>query len=368
MKISCSQSELLKGLTIVSSAVAQRTTNPIMECILIDASTNDIRLTGNNNQMGIETIIPGSIRERGQVAIESKKLLEIVRNLPNNQVIIESNNNFETAINCDTAHFTVPGRNGDEFPYIPVLPRNVPIEISQYSLREIIRQTIFSTVENDNGHLMNGELLQVEDNRLRLCSLDGHRISIRNLKLRDSHESLSAIIPARTLGEISKNMSGSVDDMVSIYITGNHVIFEFDMTTVVSRLIEGTFFNVNNMLSDDFETRIIINRRELVESIRRALPMVSDTDKKPIVMTVHDQNMNISIVSSSGRFEEDLGMVKDGRDIQIAFNPKLILDVLKVVDEETVTMYLLTAHSPLFIKNEDGDYIYLVLPVNFNGR
>ena len=367
MVITCSQNELLKGLNIVSKAVPVRTTMSILECILIDASTNDIRLTSNDMELGIETIVPGSIKERGRVALDAKIFLDMVRSLPNNQVTLTSDDRFVTHIDCENAHFMVPGKNGEDFPYIPVIPRNTPIELSQFTLRETIRQTIFSTLENDKNRLMAGELFEVKGENLRVASLDGHRISIRYIKLKDTYQDMSVIVPAKTLNEIAKIISGSLDNVVKIYFSDNHAIFEFDMTTVVSRLIEGEFFHIDKMLSNDYETKLLINRRDLMDSIGRSMLMVNETDKKPIVLDIYDQTFNMTVSTFRGTFQEDLTMVKEGRDIKIAFNPKFIMEALRAVDDENVSMYLLTPRSPLFIRDDAGAYVYLILPVNFNG-
>lgn len=366
MKITCSQAELIKGLNIVSKAVPTRTTMSILECILIDASASDIRLTSNDMEIGIETVIPGSIEERGRVALDAKIFVDIARRLPNNQVVITSDERFQTQIDCEKAHFTVPGKSGEDFPYIPVIPRNVPIEISQFTLRETIRQTIFSISENDNNRMMGGELFEIKGDNLRVASLDGHRISIRNLRLKESYEDNSVVVPGKTLNEISKIIGGSLDEMVQIYITENHIIFEFDQTTVVSRLIEGEFFRIDQMLSSDYETKLAINRKDLIESIDRATLMVNESDKKPIILNIHDQVFNMTISTFRGNFEEELTTMKEGRDIMIAFNPKFIIEALRAIDDENVTMYMLTPKSPCFIRNDNGDYIYLILPVNFN--
>lgn len=367
MVITCSQYELLKGLNTVSKAVPVRTSNPILQCILIDASTNDIRLTSNDMEIGIETIIPGSIKERGRVALDARIFVDMVRNLPNNQVTIKSDDNLMTQIKCENAHFEIPGKSGDDFPYIPVIPRNVPIEISQFTLRETIRQTIFSTKENDTKQIMSGELFEISGEYMRVSSLDGHRISIRKIRLQDSYDDTKVIVPAKTLKEISNIISGSYDDMVSIYITDNHVIFEFDMTTVVSRLIDGEFFQVDKMLSNDYETKVMINRKELMESIKRSMLMVNESDKKPIVFDIYEQTFHMNVSTTRGNFDENLNMIKDGRDIKIAFNPKFLYDALNAIDDENASLYLLTPRSPLFIRDDAGSYIYLVLPVNFNG-
>ena len=371
MKITCSQSDLLKGLSMVGNAVPVRTTMSILECVLVDASTNEIHLTANNMELGIETVIPGKIIERGKIALDNKIFSGIVRSLPNETVTITTDDRGETYIDCENGKhpisYTISGKSGEDFPYLPVIPRRTPITISQFTLHEVIMQTIFSIANDESNHMMSGELFDLDGDRLRIVSLDGHRISIRHVRLKESYNKQSVIVPGKTMTNIAKIVNGSVDDMVTIYIAENHIIFEFDQTMVISRLIDGEYFAIDKMLSDDYESKITINRRELAESIRRATPMISEIDKKPVVLDIHDQVFHMSITSSKGNYEEELNMVKEGRDIKIAFNPKFISDVLRVIEDENVVMYLLTPKSPCFIRDEAGNYIYLILPVNFNG-
>jgi DNA polymerase-3 subunit beta len=338
----------------------------ILECILIDASTNEIKLTANDMEIGIETIIEGDILERGVIALDAKFFSEVVRKLPDNDVTIETDEKFKTIITCEKSNFTIVGRSGEDFSYIPVIPRNEPVMISQFTLKEVIRQTIFSIADNDNNKIMSGELFEIEDNRLKVVSLDGHRISIRNILLKDSYEKKKVIVPGKSLNEINKIIGGSTEDMVNIFITDNHIIFEFDNTTVVSRLIEGEFFRIENMLSSDYETKFKVNKRELLDCIDRATLLVKEGDKKPIIMNITDENMELRINSVVGSMEEDIEINKQGRDIMIGFNPKFFIDALRVIDEEEVTIYMVNPKAPCFIRDDEEKYIYLILPVNFN--
>ena len=199
MKIICSKANLLKGVNIVSKAVPTRTTMAILECILIDASAGEIKLTANDMEIGIETIIDGDIIERGIIALDAKIFSEIVRKLPDNDVTIETDATFKTVITCEKAKFNIIGKSGEDFSYIPVIPRNEPVVISQFTLKEVIRQTIFSIADNDNNKLMTGELFEINDNRLKVVSLDGHRISIRNIELKESYEHKKVVVPGKTL-------------------------------------------------------------------------------------------------------------------------------------------------------------------------
>lgn len=242
MKLICSKSNLLHGVNIVSKAVPTKTTMAILECILIDASTNDIKLTANDMELGIETKIKGEIAERGVIALDAKIFSEIVRKLPDSDVVIETDSSFKTTITCEKAKFNIVGKSGDDFSYIPYIERNEAIHISQFTLKEVIRQTIFSIADNDNNKLMTGELFEIEENHLKVVSLDGHRISIRNIELKENYDHKKVVVPGKTLQEVSKILPGSAEEEVQIYLTDNHIVFEFDDTTVVSRLIGGRIF------------------------------------------------------------------------------------------------------------------------------
>ena len=366
MKLICSKSNLLHGVNIVSKAVPTRTTMAILECILIDASENEIKLTANDMELGIETKIEGEIAERGVIALDAKIFSEIVRKLPDSDVTIETDASFKTTITCEKAKFNIVGKSGDDFSYIPYIERNEPIVMSQFTLKEVIRQTIFSIADNDNNKLMTGELFEIEENDLKVVSLDGHRISIRNIELKNNYSHKKVVVPGKTLQEVSKILPGSAEDEVSIFLTDNHIVFEFENTTVVSRLIEGEYFKIEQMLSSDYETKVKINKRELLDCIDRATLLVKEGDKKPIIMNITDGTMELKINSFIGSMNEDIDIAKEGKDILIGFNPKFFIDALRVIDEEEVTLYMVNPKAPCFIKDDEGTFIYLILPVNFN--
>lgn len=366
MKLICSKANLLKGVNIVSKAVPTRTTMNILECILIDASTNEIKFTANDMELGIETKIEGEIAEHGIIALDAKIFSEIVRKLPDNEVTIETDNSFQTLITCEKAKFNIIGKSGEDFSYLPYVERMDSIIMSQFTLKEVIRQTIFSIADNDNNKLMTGELFEISENQLKVVSLDGHRISIRNINLKDYYKYKKVVVPGKTLNEISKILPGSADKEVVIYITDNHIIFEFDQTTVVSRLIEGEYFRIEQMLSSDYETKVRINKKELLDCIDRATLLIKEGEKKPIIMNVADGHMELKINSFIGSMNEDIDIDKEGKDILIGFNPKFLIDALKVIDDETIDIYLVNPKAPCFIRDEEETYTYLILPVNIN--
>ena len=366
MRITCSRDVLQKGVTIVSKAVSSKTTMPILECILIHTEDNAIRMSANDTELGIETTLIGTISEPGSIAIDAKLFSEIVRRLPDNMVYIESTEQDIITIVCEKAHFSIPGKNPEEFVRMPKIEKTEGISLSQFTLKQIIQQTIFSVADNGNNPMMSGELLEVTGNILKLVSLDGHRISIRKVELKESYRSIRAVIPGKTLNEISKILGDSTDSSVLIYFTQNHVLFEFEETIVVSRLIEGEYFRIDQMLGGDYLTKLVVNKKDMNSCIDRAALLIRESDKKPIIINVTDESMEVRLNSPFGSMREELLIHKTGKDITIGFNPRFLADALRVIDDEEISIYMINAKAPCFIRNDEETYTYLILPVNFN--
>ena len=365
MKLICSKSILLNGVQIVSKAVSNKTTMSILECIMVDATNGNITLTGNDMDLGIETVIEGEIVEEGAIALDAKIFLEIVRKLPDSDIIMETDSSYKTTITCGNARFNIIGKSGEDFSYLPVVERENSISISQFTLKEVVRQTIFSISDNENNKLMTGELFEINGNELKVVSLDGHRISIRKIQLRETYAPKKVVVPGKTLNEVSKILPGGAENFVKISFAEKHIVFEFDNTTVVSRLIEGEYFKIDQMLSSDYETKVKINKREFLECIDRATLLVKEGDKKPIIINITDGMMELKINSLLGSMNEDIDIEKQGKDLMIGFNPKFLIDALRVIDDENVDLYMVNPKAPCFIKNAEESYIYLILPVNF---
>lgn len=365
MKIVCTKSNLLTGVQTVSKAVPNKTTMSILECILVDTTNGDIRLTANDMELGIDTVIEGEILEKGMIALDAKIFLEIVRKLPDNDITIETDSSFKTTITCEKAKFNIIGKSGEDFSYLPEIERNDSVVISQFTLKEVIRQTIFSIADNENNKLMTGELFEIADDMLKVVSLDGHRISIRKIALKNSYGNKKVVVPGKTLSEISKILSGDMDKDVNIFFTDKHILFEFNDTVVVSRLIEGEYFKIDQMLSSDYETKIKMNKRELLDCIDRATLLVKEGDKKPVIIDVKDTSMQLKMNSTVGSMDEDIDIEKEGKDLKIGFNPKFLIDALRVIEDEEILLYMVNPKAPCFIKDEEESYIYMILPVNF---
>ena len=363
MKLVCKKSDLISGINIVMKAVSSKTTMSILECILIDATEGEIKMTANDMELGIETKVLGEIIEAGSIAIDAKIFSEIVRKLPDNDVLIEVNDEIKANITCENAKFNILVKSAEDFSYLPVIEKNNKITISQFSLKEVIRQTSFAINDAEKNKLLTGELFEVHGNKLKVVALDKFRIAIRNIELKEEYGDFKVLVPGKSLNEISKILNGGVDDF-NIYFTNNHILFEFDDTIVVSRLIEATnYFDTDKMISNDYKTKITINKKEMADCIDRATLLIKEGDKKPVFLTIKDTEMELSINTFIGSMDESIPISKEGSDIMISFNPKFLIDILKVLDQEQVSIFFTNPKAPCFIRDEENSYIYIVLPV-----
>lgn len=366
MKIQCQKVDLLNGVNIVLKAIPVKSTMPILGCIVIEAGNQYIKLLANDMELGIETLVKGTVFEPGTVALDAKIFSEIIRRLPENEVFITTDDKYMTEIVCEKANFSISGKSSEEFPYLPKIEKENAVVLSQFTLKEVIRQTVFSISDNENNKIMTGELFEIKGNELRVISLDGHRISIRRIEMKDAYEEQKVIIPGKTLNEISKILSGEASSTVQIYFTDKHALFEFDDTVVLTRLIEGEYYHIDQMLSSDYETKVTINKKELQSCIERASLLIRETDKQPIIIDIDNNNFELKINTAIGSMNEEIDIAMEGKNIIIGLNPKFLLDALRVIDDETVNLYFINAKAPCFIRNQEQTYIYLILPVNIN--
>ena len=365
MKFSASKSDLQAGIGIAIRAVPSHTTMKILECILIQAEGSGLILTANDMEMGIETHVKAQVEERGIIAIDAKMFSEIVRKLPDEIVFFESDHNLNIRIYSGKANFLIGGKSGDEFSGLPSVEMDDCVTLSQFTLKSVIQETIFSISTNENSKVMTGELFEIRGSILRVIALDGHRIAIRRVSLKETYNDKKVIVPGKILQDLCRILPGEMDEVVDIYFSANHIVFEIPGTRMISRLIDGEYYNVDQMISSDYETKVTVNKARLFDCIDRANLFVREGDKKPIIFEIDDNEMSLSIDSPLGSMNELLDIEKEGRNIVIGFNPRFMMDVLKAVNEEEISIYLVNPKAPCFIKNDELTYTYLVLPVNF---
>lgn len=371
MKIKLRKSDLLSAVNIAGRAIPAKTTMPILTCFLVEAYAEGIYFSANDTELAVRTMINPEkceIFEPGSIAIDARLLSEIVRKISleeSAEVMITSDGTL-VEITSGNSLFRIQEKDPEQFPGLPEVSESRSISLSQFTLKEIIRDTIFSIAQNDSNKMMTGELFEVKGDNLRVISLDGHRISIRNTGLKKDYGELKAIIPGKTLNEISKVIADDNEKEIILYFDPSFVSFQFEGTVMVSRLIDGEFFRIDSMLSSDYETKLTVNKREFLSSVERASILISESDKKPLILKIEEETLNLRVNSQTGFLDDVLYTEKAGKNLMIAFNPKFLLDSLRAIDKETVTLYMTTPKAPCFIRDEENTYIYLILPVNFN--
>lgn len=367
MQLICNKIDLLNGVNTVLKAVSSRTTLPILQCILLQATNDELKLISNDLELGIESQVKASIKEKGSIALEARIFSEIVKRLPDSEVIITVDENHLTTIECEKSKFNISGHPGSEFIQLPQIEKQKSFTISQAIFKEMIRQTIFSIAVEEIRPIFTGELLEVKDKKFNIVSVDGYRVSIRETDLDQATQDFKVVVPGKTLNEINKIISSYEEDYMTIYYTDKHILFELDDSIVVSRLLEGDFPKYDQIFSKDYEIIATIDRKNLIHSLERAALITRENKKNPIKIEIKDQNMIITSNTEIGNVREELDISQEGKEIEIAFNPKYLIDALKVIDDDMVNLQFTNALNPCIIRKIDGDdYKYLILPIRLN--
>ena len=365
MKVVCSKENLMKGLNTVKSAVPVRTTMDILRCVLLEAEENTLKLTANDTSLGIETKLDAMVTESGCIAIESNLFYSIIQKLPDEDVLIETGYQYEISIRSGSANLVISGMDPNQFITVPNVEAEGEVSVSQLIFREMIRKVIFSISDTNLNAAMSGVYLEVLNDKIRMTTLDGHRISIRNNELENDFGTHNAIIPGKTMNDLQKIISGEFEKKMRILFARNYIIFLYDTTKVVSRVIDGDYFKIDSMLRDEYETHVRINKKRFLDCLDRSTLLINESDKKPIILDIRDEEVNMRLKSQRGSMNESIDIEKDGKDLKIAFNPKLLMDALRVIEDEEVDIYLVKYNYPCTVKNAEDTYKYVILPVNF---
>ena len=365
MKFSCSRDSLLNAINIVSKAVSSRTTLPILECILLTASEDGLKLTANDMELAIESsYIDADIDETGKIAVDARFFSDIIRKVNGDTVKISVDDKNIATIKCGKSEFKISGQDGEDFPPIPEVEKNVKFVISQNDLRNLIRQTIFSISQDESKPVLTGELIEIEDNMIDFVSVDGYRISYKQAELFQSVGSKRAIVPGKSLGEIAKILAQDEDEKAVLYFTDNHVMADINGNIVVSRLIQGEFRKYQQSFTNDYKTSAKINKTEMLDCLERASLISRDSRKIPVKLEISGNNIVITANAETSTAYEEVAAELDGDKLTIAFNPKYLIDALKAIDDEDVYMHFNTPLSPCVFKPVECEgYKYLVLPL-----
>ena len=367
MKFKCAKDDLVNAVLAVEKAVAVRSTLPIIGNILIEAEENGLKFSANDLEMGIEMVIDAAISEKGSILAPAKTISGIVTKLPDGEVNVETEKNNQIKIVCGRSKFNIHGLATDEFPMLQKINTGIDLRIEAEELKEMIKQTIIAVSFDESKHVLNGIYVEVDESEIKFIATDGYRLAKRIATLKEkTKEGIQVIVPTKAMMEISKVLTqedfhGAVD----ITITKDHIAFNFDKVYLIVRLIQGKFPDYKQVVPAATKTEITMSRKDLFEAAERASIIASSSANIIKIETVDEKLLITANTANVGDASELLDIKIDGeKDIKIAFNVRLIMDVLKNIDEDNITLSLNSSLSPGLVKpKEDNEYIYVIMPI-----
>ena len=367
MNIKCKLKELINGLNIVSKTSIFRTTMPILEGVLIEAKNNSIKLTTYDLEIGTEHTMDCEVIEEGKTVVDVKTLNEIVRKIEDEvvEILVEDNLFVLKSIN---GIFKLATMNANEYPKLPIFNIESSITIKQKLFKDMIRRTVFAVSTDDNRPIYNGSLLKVENNILTIVAVDGFRLALRKNMNEKNINDFKVIIPGKVLSELLKILSDDEESEVKIGVNKNQALFEMGQSILISRIIEGDFLNYNAIIPDSYETKIVVKTKNLLDSFERVALFAKENKEKdkrsPLKMNIGIDGIVLSCVSETGDAKEGVQAVVEGKDLEIGFNPRYVIDALKVIDDAEICIEFTSNLAPVLIKPVNtNEYVYVVLPI-----
>jgi DNA polymerase-3 subunit beta len=364
MKFIVSQKNLNDAITTVQKAVSNKSNLPILKSIFIEAKGNEIRLVGNDLSIAIDITLEAEVITPGKAAVNSRLLGEIIRKLPDAFVTLSTDEHYQLTIKCMQSSFQLAGYAYDEYPDLPLVDHSVSYTMHKDLFKDMIRQTIFATSQDETRPILTGSLLEIEGAEMTMVAIDLYRVAIKKVKV-PSHADCRAVIPAKALNELLKILSTlEHKDDVTLYYADKYIKFEMGNIMMITRLLEGEFIKYNQIMPKDYKSLVTVKTEALYQAIDRASLMAKEGKNTSVKFKITDEALFISSNVEIGSASEVVSITLEGDDLEIGFNPKYWLDVLKVIDSEMVQIELTTNVSPCIVKPLDqNDYTYLVLPV-----
>lgn len=362
LKIKVSQSNLSKCITIVQKGISSKTTLPILNGILLEAYNDKLKLTGTDLELGIESNLDCEVIEEGSVVITSRIFGDVIKKLPSLDVIIETDENNTVRIACGNSKFKIVGQSSVEYPHLPEINNEITFEIPKDLFKTMIRQTVFSTAQDETRPILTGALLEVTNGEAVLVALDGYRLALKNVKI-NNLDDIKAVVPGKTLNEVNKILDDD-ETNITLKISKSNVLFNTGNTIIISRLLEGQFLNYNDLIRHEYSSKVKVKTKELQQSIERASLLAREGRNNLVKFDITDESIVISSNSEIGDVHEEIPITLEGDDIKIAFNSKYMLEGLRAIDTEEINMNFVSNVNPCIIKpHGDESYTYLVLPV-----
>ncbi len=365
MKIFCNIQNLNKALQTVQKAIATKPTTPILSGIHIQTVENKVIIQANDLNMAIASTIDADIFEPGEIVVSGRMITELVRKLPGEAVLISNNKENNTIIiESGKSKNSLLAMNEEDYPKFPTFEEEKSIDIPDDKLKELIKKTIFACSNDEARPLFTGILIDVKDGKATFVGTNTHRLAIKTLTI-DTEETMNIIIPSKVLVEIARNLNGDAPSLVNIAMLNNQIRVSIDNTVIVSRLIEGKFPDYKRVIPPKFSIKTNVNTSELAGAVERVSLFSTESEYSIVKVSVSENELTINSSSPEvGTGHEIIPCTTEGNDLNVAFNSRYVLDILKNIDAENVTLSMNTSLSPVCVtSSEEEDYTYIVTPV-----
>jgi len=364
MKLTCSRNLLVEAIATVQRAVSTRSTNPVLDGILLKAN-EELVLTGYDSETGIEYRMEADISEKGSLVVPARVLSEVVRKLSDNHVYLAVKDETVLVVESGKSVFNIRGYAADQYPEIEFLEDETRIVLQQKTLRQMINQTSFAVSTDQSRPILMGINLIVEDETLTLVALDGFRLAVRREAIPGVLANVNIIIPAKAMGEIARILSDSEEEVI-VSPSHNYIIFSKEKVKVVTRLIRGEFLNYRSIIPRDADSSLTMAPDVLLAAVIRASIMIDTEDRKfPVIFNTPDHDtMTIESKTDIGSAREEIPVALSGDKVEIDFNPRFFIEALREIEDEQIVMTFSGSLGPCSLKPEKGEaFYYMILPL-----
>ena len=369
MKFVCDKLSLANALSIVSRTVSPKSSLSYLEGIYVSAG-QDLRLTGYNLETGITVCMEARIQSPGECVMPARMFVDIIRKLPDEVVAVEVDENYRVTIQGGVSSFQLMASSADEYPELPAVEEAQAVRLSQRALRELISGTIFAVSEDTANAIYTGCLVEVQEDTVTMVAIDGYRMAKRACRTESACPAMSFVAPAAALRELEKILSDTEDE-VRFTLGKKHILFSLNGATLVCRLLEGKFAEWRRFIPAMTPIQLVANVAELTAAVERVGLIVSEKYKSPVRCTFSKDGARFRTVTTIASANDGCSLAGDGKNTEIGFSCRYMLEALKAVPTQEVTLLLSGSLSPILLAPCEGDsqevdFIYLIQPVRLN--
>ena len=364
MRFTCEKSLLVMGLNITGRTVAQKSALSAIEGILCRAG-DGLSLTGYNMETAITYVLDAEVSDVGQCVLPAKLFGDIIRRLPEGPVTVVVDDNYKVSIRAGYASFTISAESADDYPELPDVGNGKSIWIPQNAMKELINGTIFAVSENQGRPIPTGVKFEVAEETVSAVAVDGFRLARRTYHCENTTgRNVSFVVPAQGLKEVEKILQDG-NENVSFTLGSKHILFQIGNATLICRLLEGEFLDWRKVVPTNCPVKLVANVSDLASSIERVGLIVSEKYKSPVRCIFSNQELLLRTNTTIGAAEDRCTLAGDGKELEIGFNVRYLIDALRAVPAEEVCLELTNSLSPIVLTpvDEKQDFAYMVLPV-----